>query len=192
MPKPPLLNAVRLLAGMAVLAGCTAPPTHLEVDGFNLMRIVDNQSTCTCNESYPSPSLTVLATNYTGRGLTLPVTQKFSFLQTNRSRWWLVLGKDSAELYMLNNDEGYLWSRKRRAMTFAVRYRGFCAMLARARRAGTCSQRGQAVFQNARLVVVFDPRDTHSTANHSAPVIQQVTIDQRLGQRRVTPFDGEY
>jgi hypothetical protein len=180
------------LAGVAVLAGCSPSPARVEVDGFGLMRLADDQPTCYCAEGYPQPSLAVWATNSTDRGLVLPVPQKFPFLQTNRSRWWLVLGQDSAELYALHNEEGYLRPRQRRELNFGIRARGFCAMLARARRAGTCSQRGQAVFQNARLVVVFDPRDVPSAANGAAALLQQVPIDQRLGQRRVTPFDGQY
>lgn len=134
MLTPSLLNPVCLLAGVAVLAGCSPSPARVEVDGFGLMRIADNQPTCYCAEGDPQPSLTVRATNSTGRGLVLRVPQQFSFLQTNRSRWWLVLGQDSAELYALHNEEGYLRPRQRREITFGVRARGFYARLARARR----------------------------------------------------------
>ena len=188
MLTPLLLNPVRLLAGVALLASCAAPPARLEVEGFDLMRLVD-RPTCYCAETYPAPSLTVWATNPTGQGLTLPINPRL--FGTYHSRWWLVFQQDSAELYVLH-EGGFLRPRQRQPLRFGVRGRAFCTLLERARSAGACSQRAKAVFQNARLVVVFDPRDAPSPANGSAAVLQQVAIDQRQGQRRVTEFDGQY
>lgn len=188
MLTPSSLNPVCLLAGVAFLASCAAPPARLEVEGFDLMHLVD-RPTCYCAETYPAPSLTVWATNSTSQGLILPINPKV--LGTYRSRWWLVFQQDSAELYVLHGG-GYLRPQQRQPLRLGVRHRAFCALLERARSAETCSQRAQAVFQNARLVVVVDPRDAPSNANGSAAVLQQVAIDQRQGQRRVTEFDGQY
>lgn len=97
--------------------------------------------------------------------------------------------QDSAELFVLH-EGGYLRPHQRQKLVFGVRARDFCPLLARARSAGTCSQRARAVFQNVRLEVVLDPRDARS--NGAAAVLTQVGIDQRQGRRRVDEFDGQY
>jgi hypothetical protein len=91
MLTPSLLHPVCLLAGVALLAGCGASPVRLEVEGVDLMRLVDGP-TCYCAQTYPAPSLTVWATNPTGQGLTLPVNP--NLLGPYHSRWWLVFQQD--------------------------------------------------------------------------------------------------
>jgi hypothetical protein len=183
-----LLNPVCLLAGMALLASCAGPPARLEVEGFDVMRLVD-RPTCYCADTYPAPSLTVWATNPTRHGLTLPINPKV--LGAYRSRWWLVFEQDSAELYVLH-EGGYVRPQQRQQLHLGVRGQAFCTLVEQARSAGTCSQRAQAVFQNARLVVQIDPHDAPSNANGSAGVLQQVAVEQHQGRRRVTEFDGQY